>query len=135
MEAPIYTIELYPYGFRITFAGFIQKEEMAAWVKESQALLANAPNAFGVLVDMRTLKLLSDESKAVMQEGQQCYKAAGMQRSAVILASMLVTLQFKSIAKETGIYKWERYIGAAMNPDWEKVALDWIAKGVDPDKK
>ena len=133
-EAQLYKIELYPYGFRVTFVGFVQKEEMAAWVLESRTALAKAPKAFGVLVDMRSLKLLSDRSNALMQEGQRHYKAAGMQRSAVILESMLVTLQFKNIAKKTGIYQWERYISATTNPDWEKMALDWIVNGVDPDK-
>ncbi|MDP1830957.1 MAG: hypothetical protein Q8K67_02775 [Geothrix sp.] len=84
---------------------------------------------------MRALQLLSDESTAIMQEGQRIYRAAGMQRSAVILESMLVTLQFKNIAKKTGIYAWERYISATANPAWEQAALDWIVNGLDPDKR
>ncbi|WP_285576950.1 hypothetical protein [Geothrix limicola] len=107
---------------------------MAAWVSASQAALAQAPKAFGVLVDMRGLKLLSDESRALMSEGQRHYKAAGMLRSAVILDSMLLTLQFKAIAKETGIYEWERYLSATTT-DFEKMALAWIVEGLDPDKR
>jgi len=106
---------------------------MAAWVEASQAALAQAPQAFGVLVDLRGLKLLSNESKALMQDGQKRYQAAGMVRSAVIMDSMLLTLQFKSIAKETGIYAFERYLSAIKTPDWEQLALAWIVEGVDPD--
>ena len=45
-----------------------------------------------------------------MQEGQKLFKNAGMERSVVILSTAMVTMQFKRIAKETGIYEWERYI-------------------------
>lgn len=104
---------------------------MADWLKEAQTVLAGAPRSFGVLVDMRGLKLVAMESKELLLEGQKRFKAAGMQRSALILDSMLLTLQFKSIAKETGIHVGERYLTAA-TPDCEQRALAWIVDGVDP---
>lgn len=57
-----------------------------------------------------------------------------MQRSAVVLSNAILTLQFKRIAKETGIYEWERYIDASKNPNWEEIATDWLEKAIDPDK-
>lgn len=107
---------------------------MAAWLKEAQAALAGAPEHFGVLVDMRGLKLLAGESKVLLLEGQKRFKAAGMVRSALILDSMLLTLQFKSIAKETGIHAGERYFTAS-TPEVEERAVEWIVSGVDPDRK
>ena len=131
----MFKIEPQAYGFRLVFGDFIQKQEMADWVEAARKALAHAPKSFGVMVDMRTLKQLSPESKAVMEEGQKLFKGAGMVRSAVILESAMVSMQFKNIAKDTGIYQWERYLSAATHPDWEQLALDWITKGVDPDKK
>ncbi len=58
-----------------------------------------------------------------------------MARSAVILANAMTAMQFKRIAKETGIYEFERYIDASSVADWEKVGIDWISNKVDPDKK
>jgi hypothetical protein len=83
---------------------------------------------------MRNLKPLPPDAQASMEEGQKLYKQKGMERSVVILNSASLTMQFKRIAKETGIYEWERYVDASKTADWEKVGLDWVKKGVDPDK-
>jgi len=130
----VYRIDPQPYGFGLTFSGSVPKEEMAQWMQESLAALKEARTGFGVVVDMRTLKVLSPEAKVVMEAGQKLYKSSGMARSAVILDSVLLTMQFKSIAKETGIHQWERYINASAHPDWEQLALDWIQRGLDPDR-
>ena len=130
----MYKIEIKNYGYKLTFGGLIDAEEMKKWVADSKQALNTAPSKFGVFVDMRTLKPIEKESQAIMEEGQKLYKAKGMERSVVILESVLVTMQFKRIAKETGIYNWERYISAQDKPDWEKIGIAWIKDGVDPDK-
>lgn len=130
----MYTIEKKDYGYKLVFGEFIKAEEMQKWVEESKKHLMTAPKSFGVLVDMRTLKPLPNDSQSVMVEGQKLFKQKGMERSAVILASSIITMQFKNIAKETGIYSWERYIDASKHTDWEKIAVDWIKNGKDPDK-
>ena len=130
----MYKIERQDYGFKLTFADFIKADEMRQWVEESKKALAGAPPAFGIFVDMRDLKPLPQDAQAAMQDGQKLYKQKGMQRSVVILNSTILTMQFKRIAKETGIYDWERYIDASSVPNWEKVALDWIKNEIDPDK-
>ena len=107
--------------------------EMKTWVDESKIQLKNAPSDFGVFVDMRTLKPLLPEVQAVMQEGQKLYKGKDMSRSVVILASALVTLQFKRIAQESGIYDWERYIDSSTVADWQAQGTGWIQDKIDPD--
>jgi len=131
----MYTLETKNYGLKITFSGFIKVAEMAAWVKESEALVPKLPPKFGVLVDMRSLKPLPADTEAEMQKGQKFYKSKGMERSAVILDSVITTMQFNRIAKTTGIYAFERYINAATVANWEEVAVAWIKDGKDPDKK
>ena len=130
----MYKIEKKEYGYKLTFGGLINAEEMKKWVDESRNALTVTPSKFGVFVDMRTLKPIEKESQVIMEEGQKLYKTKGMERSVVILESVLVTMQFKRIAKETGIYNWERYISSQDKPDWEKIGLAWIKDGVDPDK-
>jgi len=130
----MYNIEKNNYGFKLTFGGHINEEEMKKWVDDSRKSLASAPSSFGVLIDMRTLKPLNPEAQKHMQEGQKLYKGKGMVRSAVIVSSAVTKMQFQRIAKETGIYEWERYIDASSVGNWEKVAIDWIANGKDPDK-
>ena len=64
---------------------------------------------------------------------QALYKEKGMQRSAVILNSKVTTMQFMRLAKESGIYAFERYLDASAMADWGKVAVAWVKDGVDPD--
>ena len=129
----MYNIQKIREGFRLTFSGTIEAPEMKKWVEDSKKALMAAPPKFGVFVDMRDFKPLKPDSQAVMEEGQKMYKMKGMTRSVVILASAIQTIQFKRIAKETGIYEWERYIDCTKTANWEKVGLDWIDKGIDPD--
>jgi hypothetical protein len=129
----MYKIDKETWGYRLTFGDFMNATEMKAWVDESHAVVKSAPAGFGVFVDMRTLKPLPQDAQLVMQEGQKLYKSKGMKRSVVILASIVVTLQFKRIAQETGIYAWERYIDASSVPDWEAKGIAWIRDNIDPD--
>jgi hypothetical protein len=131
----MYKIEKKEYGFRLTFGGVISANEMFKWVNESQTTLSDAPNKFGIFVDMRDLKPLTPDAAGVMQEGQKLYKDKGMERSVVILSNSMVTMQFKRIAKDSGIYKWERYIDASAIPGWETAGEEWIRNGIDPDRK
>ena len=130
----MYKIDKTYYGFKLTFGDFIKEDEMKQWVEESRSALSGAPASFGVFVDMRTLKPLPPGAQSYMEEGQKLYKDKGMKRSVVILNSASIQMQFKRLAKESGIYAWERYIDASNTPNWEKVGVDWIMNGVDPDK-
>jgi len=118
----MYGIEKKDWGYQLTFGGSMTAEEMQAWVEESQELLKKAKPGFGVFVDMRTLRPLPPDAHALMQEGQKLYKGRGMARSVVILASALLTLQFKRTAQQTGIYEWERYIDSATIPNGKRRA-------------
>lgn len=129
----MYTIEQTEFGFQITFAGKMDERELREWSADSQTALQDAPEEFGVLVDMRELKLLSDDEQRLMRAGQQQYRDAGMTRSSVILESAILTLQFRRLAKESGIYDWERYLNAGTTDDWHQQAVDWLTDGVDPD--
>ena len=52
--------------------------------------------------------------------------------NSILYTDHIVTEVIK-IAKETGIYEWERYIDVTAQPGWEQIALDWILNAVDPD--
>jgi hypothetical protein len=130
----MYKIEKKAFGVFLYFEGFIQAAEMGKWVAESKSFAGSLGSSFGVFVDMRNLKPLPPDSQEVMQEGQKLFKEKGMVRSVVVLDNAITTLQFKRIAKETGIYQWERYIDASQNANWQKVGEDWLISGTDPDK-
>jgi len=83
---------------------------------------------------MRSLKPIPPESIPKMEEVQKHYKMKGMTRSVVILNTAITTMQFKRIAKETGIYEWERYLDASKIDDWENIGIKWLTDQIDPDQ-
>jgi len=129
----MYKIEKGAHGYTLTFSGSISVAEMKKWKEESAKALATASGSFGVFVDMRNLNPLPADAQAEMEEGQKQFKAKGMTKSVVVLSSPVVTMQFKRLAKQSGIYAWERYIDASNEPNWQQKGLDWLTKGIDPD--
>ena len=129
----MFKVEKKAFGVQILFDGFIKKPEMEDWLKESQAVVNKLSRKFGVFVDMRTLYPLPRDAQSTMEEGQKLFKKHGMERSVVILQNATLTMQFKHLAKESGIYQWERYIDASKVSNWEEVGKKWLTHGVDPD--
>jgi hypothetical protein len=107
---------------------------MFEWSKEAARQLLHQVGQFGVLVDMRHLEPLPADAQQHLQAGQRLFKTKGMQRSAVVLQDAIIALQFKRIARETGIDQCQRYIDAS-SPGWEMKANGWITAGLDPDKQ
>ncbi len=130
----MYKIEITNYGIKLTFGGIINQDEMSDWVTESEKVLETISVSFNVFVDMRELKPLSFESQKEMEKGQKLYKTKGMEKSVVILNNDIVTMQFKRIAQETQIYRWERYIDASKHSNWEEMGINWLIDLVDPDE-
>jgi hypothetical protein len=130
----LYTLEKAPFGFKVTIAGRVTHAD-ATWVlAESRLALKGCDKPFGVLVDIRTLKPLAEDVQKVVDETQRVFREQGLERSAVILASAIMTLQFMRIATETGVHAHERYIDASKDENWERTAISWIVAGVDPDR-
>jgi hypothetical protein len=130
----MYSITKTDFGVKIVFSGFIKQDEMVKWVAESQKIIPSLPAKFGVMIDMRDLKPLAQETETEMEKGQRLYKDKGMEKSVVILHNSITTMQFKRIAKETGIDQWERYIDASKVPNFEEVGKNWLVNGTDPGK-
>jgi len=133
--ANMYKIEKKGFGFKLTFAGSIQADEMEAWLKDFAQALETQSGSYVVFVDMRTLIPLSREAQAFMQQGQILALRKGMLRSVVISKSPVTEAQFRRIGGETGIIRGERYIDATAVPDWEKAGLDWLLKGIEPGRR
>lgn len=129
----MYSIEKTDYGIRITFGGFIKLDEMQQWYEESKEALADIPPDFKVLVDIREVSIIPQDSAEILEQGQQFYESKGMLRSVVITGDSLVQQQLKRLARESGIFPYERYIDASSTPDWEKLGVRWLEKNIDPE--
>ncbi len=131
----MYKIEKKEFGYHLTFGDVFNSEENRLWLAESKAVLSKGPKSFGVFVDMRTCQPMSYPARKILEQGQRYYREMGMTRSVVIVDSPVLKRQLEELAKESGIYDWERYVASSICANWEKVGLDWIINKVDPDKK
>jgi anti-anti-sigma regulatory factor len=130
----MYKIEKGRHGFTLTFSGTIYADELQGWLQESAKVLAQHKGPFGVIVDMRSLLPLGPEARAIILQGQRLFKNRGLERSVVVLTSSAVTAQFRQLAKDSGVYRFERYINASDDPHWLEHALDWVQLQIDPDQ-
>lgn len=121
------------FGFVLTFEGSIEAAEMAQWVAAARRELSNPlPPGWGVVVDMRELLPLRQDAQAKLIEGQKLFKQQGMTRSAVALKDAVTTMQFRRLARSSGIDAWERYIDTSALPQWQSAAKQWVVSGIEP---
>lgn len=123
------------YGFHLLYSGVITVEEMTDWAEGIKSAVDEVEGGFYVFVDMRATEILPADCKDLVEELQTYCKDNGMIRSVVILNDDITAMQFRIIAKKTGISQWERYIFSFDNPDWEQMGMDWLLHAIDPDKK
>ncbi len=129
----MYEISETKYGLRIVMQGFLGKDELKTMSREAGRVVKKMKKDFGVLHDMRGMLTLPAEAREIMKLNMESAKQAGMGRSAQILDDAIITLQFKRLAREVEISDTMRQIDAGNVPDCERVAMDWIVKGIDPD--
>jgi hypothetical protein len=129
----MYSIDRTPYGYKLKFSGTIDAAEMAKWADEVDRVLASSPDEYGVVVDMVDLVPLKADAQEHMVRGQSIFRDTGRKRSAVMVKDAIVKMQFLRFARQSGIYKEERYIDASRQDDPEAVARAWVVDGVDPD--
>jgi hypothetical protein len=132
MDRHLYKIEKSDLGFHLTFAGAMTKAEIDKWYAESEQVLKGPQAPFGVIIDMRTLGLLPVDAQGVMVRGQAMYRSRGMERSCVILDDAITKIQFMRLARQSGIFKYERYIDASAHKNWLTQARNWVSHAIAP---
>ena len=133
-EVMIYTIEKKAFGIMLSFEGMMDEETAKKFAEDFMKILDSFVGSISLLINLINGKPMPAESQAAVND---CYKAViqrGLIRSANIVPSPLMKLQMIRRAKEFGTYDKARYIDSSANPNWEQIALEWIEKGIDPDK-
>lgn len=133
----MHRIEETRYGYRVTFEGFLHRDHAGAFLDDLRGVVRprGDESPFAVLVDMRHSRAFPAEAQEVLKQAITFCKQAGMERNAVILNSAIATLQAKRLARETGTDIWSRYIDASSEPEWERVAVEWLMRAVEPEHR
>jgi len=128
----MYAIGPLPCGFQIVFAGEVTTRELLAWLEDVRRHIVAPPKNFGLLLDLRSLAPLSPSATRVLAKGLRLCQERGLGRTAVVVLSRSTQLEFTRLAKESGIYQWERYLSVEDTPDWHGRGVAWISQGIDP---
>jgi hypothetical protein len=121
-----------PYGYRTVIDPEFTTLDAIAWFEDVKRVVG-LPHRFGQLVDLRQQRSSSDETKAVVEAAMRWVRAQGLERSAVIVSSIVTKVLIMRFAVETGMYTYERYFDSSGDLHWEQKALAWIEHGTDPD--
>ena len=121
-----------PYGYKTTISAPFGEDAAAAWFEDIKRVVAGK-KSFGQLVDLRGQKPYSEATNKIIQDAMTYVRDHCMTRSSVVVASALTKMQIIRLAKEVGMYAYERYFDASSQPEWERMAIDWIERGIDPD--
>ena len=120
------------YGYRVVFEGFLQQDDVGELLSNMKSTIRPRDSAFALLFDMRKSRAFPSEVRELLRQALHFCKEAGMERNAVVLSSAIATLQARRLARESGVEAWSRYIDAS-HPDWEKIAVDWLVRAVEPE--
>lgn len=128
----MYENEPTAYGYRMTFGGFMDKEEMEAWASEVRTSLARTPAVWHCYVDMRQLRTMSEEGQRLMSEVKRDCHDQGLRRVATLVESPTVRLQFEQMSDGTGGSEMDRYLDTQTTDAPEQAAVEWVRDGVEP---
>jgi hypothetical protein len=129
----MYKIEEKPFGFEVSFTGFMQGPDILAFREEMVRKVNTQREPFGILVDLRASRTFPAEVQAGMMQIIGYCKEHGMERNAVVVNSAITKIQAVRLARETQI-PHARFLDAAVNPEWRRQAEEWLTKGTEPDR-
>jgi hypothetical protein len=125
----MHQIEQTDYGMRVTFDGFMSRQDMQAWFDDMKkdAKVAPTGDGYGVLVDLRGAVAFPVEAQEVLFDAIRMSMDRGMRRNAIIVSNAIAKIQATRIARESGIGKDNiQFFDATTTPDWEEKATSWL---------
>jgi len=131
----MYKLEKQKYGLKITFSGDLVESEIVELTGELKPLVGSISKPFSILVDAREVMTLDQSVFHLLSECQRIVKDAGRQSAAIVVNSPILKSQGQRITLDSGSTEAVRFICSVRNEDWEKVAMDWILRGIEPDSE
>jgi hypothetical protein len=126
------TTQATSYGYTSTFTGLLTVDEANSWYDDLKVAI-DGQTSFGQVIDLRGQTAQNPDTNQIVQDAMAYVIAQGMQRSAVVLSSVVMRMQIMRLAKEAGMYAYERYFAVDSGVEWPPEVLAWVVDGVDPD--
>lgn len=129
----MYKIEEASYGFRLTFDGFMNRDDMESWFKDMKKIVGNRTSPYGVFVDLRGAVAFPSDAQEVLFQGIGYCLEHGMERNAVVFSNAIAKIQASRIAKEMGMAEQVIFLDATATTDWEQAAEEFLVRGKRPE--
>ena len=131
----MYKFEKQDYGLKLTVSGDLMESEISGLAGELKSLVSSISQPFSIFVDARETITLDQSVFHLLSECQKIAQDAGRKSAAIVINSPVLKSQGQRITLDSGSTEAVRFICSAKNADWEKVAMDWILHGIEPDQK
>ena len=128
----MYKITKTDYGLHIVMGGTQNKSEIKRYLVEKEKLIAAIEGPFSLLIDLRSAIPPEEDDANRLKESQARMVNNQLQRIAFIVSSPVLLRQARQIGFMSGISDSARFIDASKTPDWKKLSLDWVTKGIEP---
>jgi hypothetical protein len=125
-------VEETSYGYKVMFGGGLLARDAAGALLSEIKRVIRPGSPFALMADMRESRAFPAEAQEILKLVILHLRDAGMERNACILSSTIATLQARRLGRETGVDETSRYFDASAEPDWERIALDWLLRAIDP---
>lgn len=126
-------LEVTHFGLRSTVWDPLTVQEERSWLAGIKEQVPTLETFYGQLIDLRGRGVGGLSDPSIVVDAMHYVLAHGLLRSAVVVADPLIAMHVKRLSWDSGVYEWERYIDASVEPDWERLAVEWIDHGIDPD--
>lgn len=130
----MYKISKEEYGFRLTFANPLTRDEMLQFHLDAVRALTGVRKDFGLVIDLRDFQgeAVEQEARIEMADSIELFRRAGVNRSCIVLKSVSLTAQYRRRQRESRTKFHERYINSEVSPLWPVKAASWVKDGIEP---
>lgn len=128
----MYKFEKQEYGLKLAVSGDLTEPEISEMTVELKSLVGSISQPFSIFVDAREVMTLDQSVFHLLSECQRIVRDAGRQSAAIVINSPVLKSQGQRITLDSGSTEAVRFIYSDKNEDWEKVAMDWILRGIEP---
>lgn len=131
----MYSIENTDYGFKVTASGIVSAHEVARYLKDVTVAARAQKRGFCIMFDAKELGPLERGGQKYLLRSHEVFLDCGVCRVSSVVGSPVARSQFVQLSFQSGLKEKVRHFDMSSVSDWEQQAMDWIIKGIDPDRK
>jgi len=131
----LYSINKTSYGIRIIQKGIFTIDEVEKYKIDVIRILSSYDKPFSILIDSRELVLPNEDVLKVFDQLFEIVWGMSCERGAIVIKSPVAKRMVDQACCNAPIKGNDRIINAEKFPNWDKIAVAWVADGIEPPLK